>query len=240
MARTLVGFVSALLLIACGGSSPPAEEPPVDHAAHHPGAEDAHGHHGQGHHHDFSDVERFARIFEHPERDTWQMPETVVELLAVQPGMVVADIGAGTGYFLPHLVRAVGAEGRILALDTEPNMVEYMQNRIEEAGWKNVEARVSAPDDPGLEPGSVDRILIVDTWHHIAERPAYAAKLRDALREGGVVMIVDFTRDSPQGPPPGMRMSADEAAEELRQGGLSPTVVDEPLPYQWIVTAERN
>lgn len=235
MSRTLA-LASAVLLTACGGASPSAEEPSGDHAAGHPGAA-RHGHHGQGHHHGFSDVERFARIFDDPERDEWQMPEQVVELLAISPGMTVVDLGAGTGYFLPHLARAVGPEGRVIALDTEPNMVAHMQQRIAEAGWTNVEARVSAPDDPGLDAGSVDRILIVDTWHHIEGRERYTERLRDALREGGSVTIVDFTRESPYGPPPSMRLTAEEAAGELRAGGLEPAVREEPLPYQWVVTA---
>jgi ubiquinone/menaquinone biosynthesis C-methylase UbiE len=228
-----------VMLIACGGSPPP-EEGPMDHAAGHPGHHHGHhdGHHGQGHHHGFSDVERFARIFDDPERDAWQMPEQVLELLAIQPGMTVVDLGAGTGYFLPHLARAVGPEGRVIALDVEPNMVAHMQQRIAEAGWTNVEAQVAATDDPSLDPGSVDRILIVDTWHHIEGRERYTARLREALREGGTVTIVDFTRDSPQGPPPAMRLSAEAVVEELRAGGLAPAIREERLPYQWVVTAQ--
>jgi len=204
----------------------------MDHAAGHPGH-----HHGQGHQHGFGDVERFAAIFDDPERDAWQMPAHVVELLAIEPGMTVVDLGAGTGYFLPHLARAVGPEGRVIALDVEPNMVEHMRERIERDGLPNVEARVAAIDDPGLEPGSVDRVLIVDTWHHIEGRERYAARLREALREGGTLTIVDFTRESPYGPPPAMRLSAEAVVEELRAAGLAPAIREERLPYQWVVSA---
>lgn len=222
------------ILSACAGaaSSAPAQG---DHAGGHPGA---HGHHGA--HHGFSDVERFARIFDDPGRDAWQRPDEVVRLLELEPGMTVADLGAGTGYFLPHLAEAVGPEGRVLALDVEANMVAHMERRIGEAGMTNVEARQVAPDDPGLAPESVDRILIVDTWHHIDDRERYAARLAAALRPGGRVVVVDFTPESPHGPPPPMRIAAPRVVAELTAAGLTAQTVDESLPYQYVVRAERT
>ncbi|MCA9611100.1 MAG: class I SAM-dependent methyltransferase [Myxococcales bacterium] len=229
--RSMSAITLSALLAACGGATSEG-----DHAAHHPGA---HGHDGAGHDHDFSDVERFAAIFDDPARDEWQRPEHVVELLQLEEGAVVADIGAGTGYFVPHLSQAVGASGHVIALDVEPAMVEHMQQRFQEAGIENAEARVVQPDDPGLEPGSVDRILIVDTWHHIQDRPGYAGRLRSALRPGGFVLVVDFTEDSPHGPPEAMRLNAHEVHGELSRGGLTCDHVDEELPYQFIVRAAR-
>lgn len=247
MRRTIV--FASLFAAACGGGSPPPERPP-DHASGHPGAHRAehHGHHEEpgghghdhagGHHHDFSDVERFAAIFDDPERDEWQRPEQVVALLELSPGATVADVGAGTGYFAPRLSRAVGPDGRVLALDVEPNMVAHMQERFDEAGLDNAEARVVEPSDPGLE--SVDRVLIVDTWHHIEDRGAYAARLREGLAPGGFVLVIDFTADSPHGPPPEMRLTAEQIAAELREGGLEVDVVEETLPYQYAVRARRS
>ena len=130
-------------------------------------------------------------------------------------------------------------EAYAIALDVEPAMVEHMQQRFQEAGIENAEARVVQPDDPGLEPGSVDRILIVDTWHHIQDRPGYAGRLRSALRPGGFVLVVDFTEDSPHGPPEAMRLNAHEVHGELSRGGLTCDHVDEELPYQFIVRATR-
>lgn len=248
-------ILSAVLLAACGGAPPSDDTTPDttapepastqsgsdDHASGHPGAHghEGHGHHGQGQHHDFSDVERFAAIFDDPERDEWQRPREVVELLDVSAGATVADVGAGTGYFAPHLSAAVGPDGRLIALDVEPNMVSHMRERFEEAGLDNAEARAAAPDDPGLEPESVDRILIVDTWHHIQDRAQYAARLREALRPGGSVLVVDFTADSPQGPPAAMRLTAEQVAAELREGGLEVDVLEETLPYQYAVRGRR-
>lgn len=235
-------LVAAVLLAACGASEVPHEHPHHDHASGHPGARPhgRHGRHGHHGHHDFSDVERFAAMFDDPARDEWQRPAEVVALLELEPGMVVADLGTGTGYFVPHLARAVGPSGRVLALDTEPRMVEHVRERVAQAGLANVEQRVVAPEDPGLAPASVDRILIVDTWHHIAERERYAARLRAALREGGFVLVVDFTPESPHGPPPEMRLSADAVVRELEAGGLAARVLDEALPYQYVVRAEAS
>lgn len=232
--------VLSLVLLACASeSSEPSSESSEDTA----GAEhtvEHHHHHGQGHHHDFSDVERFSAIFDAPDRHEWQKPDELVALMELRPGAVVADLGAGTGYFLSHLSEAVGTHGRVIALDVEPAMVEHMQQRIAREGLDNVEARTIGTDAPGLADASVDAILIVDTWHHIAEREAYAAKLRAALKPGGTVWVVDFTLDAPQGPPAEMRIAPEQTVTELQAGGLVAELVDEPLPYQYVVRARRE
>jgi SAM-dependent methyltransferase len=206
-------------------------------APHGTGAAPAHGH-GQGHSHgfamDFSAVERFAAHFDSAERDAWQRPGEVLGLLQLTPTSIVVDLGAGTGYFLPHLSRATPS-GRVLALDAEPNMVRYMQQRVHAERLPNVEARVVPGDDPGLEPGSVDRILIVNTWHHLSDRTRYARKLAASLRPGGAIMIVDFTEDAPMGPPRPHRLAAERVVRELVDAGLTARVVEENLPHQYVV-----
>lgn len=197
-----------------------------------------HGHPAGGMQHDFSDAERWVKVFDDPDRAKWQKPEEVVELMEIEPGMQVADIGAGTGYFLGYLAAAVGEEGRVLGLDPEQNLVDHMNKRAAEAGWKRVRAKTIPFDSPGLSDRSTDRILIVDTWHHIESRAAYAAKLREALRPGGAVVVVDFTRESPKGPPVQHRLTAEELAGELEAGGLVARVVEERLPYQYVVVGE--
>jgi predicted methyltransferase len=228
------------LLLACAGAAGPAAGPASGPAAGH-----AHGGHGHGHDHGkhmshaFDDPEAWAKQFDDPARDAWQKPQEVVALMALAPGQTAADIGAGTGYFLPHLSAAVGPEGRVLGLDIEPKLVAYMRARAEKAGLANVAAQQVAPDDPGLPPASVDRILIVDTWHHIEARAAYAAKLRAALRPGGAVFIVDFTEDSPHGPPPEYRLSAAAVRATLLAAGLEAEVLEESLPNQYVVRGRR-
>jgi ubiquinone/menaquinone biosynthesis C-methylase UbiE len=185
---------------------------------------------------DFSAVERFARHFDGRERDAWQKPAEVVRFLELGAGQVVADIGAGTGYFLPHLSKTVGSQGRVLALDVEPNMVEYMKQRSKKGGFANVEPRLVTPGDPGLAPASVDHILIVNTWHHIDDRASYAVKLARALRPLGTLLVVDFTLDADLGPPKEHRLSAEQVVKELEGGGFRAEVVrGETLPKQYLV-----
>lgn len=184
---------------------------------------------------DFSDAESFAVHFDDPDRDDWQKPAEVVALLDDVQGMTVVDLGAGTGYFLPYLSEAVGLKGRVLALDSEPEMVDFMMKRVEEERLRNVRPDVIPPDDPSLSPRSVDRFLIVNTWHHIRDRREYARKLLTSLRPGGAVMIVDFTDDSPIGPPSKHRLSPETVAAELRSAGFAVAVADESLPYQYAI-----
>jgi ubiquinone/menaquinone biosynthesis C-methylase UbiE len=217
-----------------------AQDPPpgqqVQHQEHgQHGEHEQHGHGQQGYHHDFADAERYAREFDSAERRAWQKPEEVIALMAIAPGMTVADLGAGTGFFLPYLARAVGEGGRVLGLDIEPGMVDYMKRRVEREGLAQVEPRQVAADDPGLPPGTLDRILVVNTWHHIDERARYTDRLRQALRPGGKLVIVDFERASPHGPPPQHRLTAEEVLAELVAGGLVASQVEEELPYQYVV-----
>ena len=190
-------------------------------------------------HHDFSDADHWSARFDTPERKAWQKPDEVVGLLDLEPGMTVADLGAGTGYFLSYLSAAVGESGRVLGLDPEAGMVRFMAERAEREGLANVEPRRIPFDDPELVDGSVDRILIVNTWHHIQERDVYARKLLVALRPGGAVYVVDFTRDSPSGPPVAERLEPRQVVDELAAGGLQAERIDETLPRQYVVVGRR-
>jgi cyclopropane fatty-acyl-phospholipid synthase-like methyltransferase len=209
--------VIALLAVACGGGE----------------AKPHHGGHGMTH--DFSDVDKWVAAFDDPARAEWQKPEHVIALMEIAEGMTAADIGAGTGYFLPYLSRAVGPGGKVLGLDVEPNLVDHMTKRAAKEGLANVAARAVAPDDPGLEPASVDRVLIVDTWHHLPDRVAYAKKIAAALTPSGRLTIVDFTLESDRGPSPKHKLSEEALIAELAAGGLVARVVEEDLPDQYVV-----
>lgn len=189
--------------------------------------------------HDFKDAAAWAKRFDDPERAAWQKPEEVVSLMAIEAGMIVADLGAGTGYFLGHLAQAVGPTGRVLGLDPEPKMVAYMQTRIDSEGLKQALARVVPYDEPGLGDASVDRVLIVNTWHHIDQRGEYSAKLLQTLRAGGAVFVVDFTLESPVGPNKSHRLEAEAVIAELTAGGFAAELLEETLPNQYIVVGRR-
>jgi ubiquinone/menaquinone biosynthesis C-methylase UbiE len=201
--------------------------------------------HGEGHDprgplvHRFDNAETWAKQFDDPARDVWQKPADVVAAMEIAPGMLVADVGAGTGYFEPYLSRAVGAGGKVLAVDVEDDMIRYLRERGAKERWENVTASKVGFDDPGLPTGKVDRVLIVDTWHHIAGREAYAAKLFAGLANGGRVFVVDFTKDATHGPPKAHRIAPEQVVRELTVGGLAAEVLAAKLPEQYIVVGRR-
>lgn len=228
------------------------EAPSMDKHSHHHGESDhatspedpeshvgnAHG--SQGMHHDFSDADRWYQIFEGDDRDQWQRPVEVVFLMQIQPGMTVADIGAGTGYFLPYLAAAVGPKGKVLGLDPEENLVHFMTKRAHQQGWSNTEVRRIPFDSPELAEDSTDRILIVNTWHHIDDRHSYAATLAKTLTPDGRIYVVDFTKESPRGPSVKHRLPPEQVIKELRQGGLEAEIADTDLPWQYVVVARQR
>lgn len=224
---TVIRSLLLVLAAACGGSSH------EQHAGHH-----AHAHGGPVGHR-FEHADQWAKVFDDPARDAWQKPDAVVAALSLAPGMAVADIGAGTGYFEARLSAAVGPTGKVLALDVEPDMVRYLGERAKRENMANVEAKLAETDGPGLPPESADRILVVDTWHHIADRPAYAKKLAATLRPGGYVLVVDFTLESDKGPPPAHRLTPQSVIDDLTKGGLRASVVNVGLPDQYVIKGER-
>jgi SAM-dependent methyltransferase len=246
----LLAALLSLLLPACGAATDAAPEPlPRSGGAahmHDVGAEDDHDHPPSAPGsatplvHRFQRAEDWAKEFDDPARDAWQRPADVIAALGLSPGMTVVDLGAGTGYFLPHLARAVGPKGRVLALDIEPDMVRYMKERAAREGLAGVEPRMVAVDDPGLPAGSVDRVLVVDTWHHIPNRAPYASKLASALAPGGAVVVVDFTKEAHRGPPPEHRLPPEQVVAELGAAGLAAAIVPAPLPEQYIVMGRRR
>jgi ubiquinone/menaquinone biosynthesis C-methylase UbiE len=227
------------LLLACAPHVPPASSSSLPDAH-------AHGAHGHGAHrhggtpHDFNDAARFARSFDGPQRDSWQRPQELLALLALTPGQRVADLGAGTGYLLPHLSRAVGPEGSVVGLDVAEGMVRWMRDRVAREGLTGVRAQHVALDDPGLPAGSVDVVVTVNTWHHVEGRLAYARKIREALAPGGRLVVVELTLESPEGPPPGMRLPPEAVQRELQEAGFAARLAEEALPWQYVVIAERG
>jgi cyclopropane fatty-acyl-phospholipid synthase-like methyltransferase len=232
----MIRRLTPLVLAACSSTQTPAPAPAVA-AKHDHGGHGGHEGHHAGHH--FKDASKWAAIFDDPARDAWQKPDAVVAALALAPGMTVADIGAGTGYFEARLAAGVGPTGTVLAVDLEPDMVRYLGERAVRENTPNVKPTLGAPDSPNLAPASVDRILIVDTWHHLAARDLYTAKLATALKPDGYILVVDFTLDAKQGPPRAMRLAPTVVVADLMNGGLRASILDESLPDQYIVKGER-
>jgi len=201
--------------------------------------------HGGHHAHDatvchrFDDAEAWAERFDAPERDEWQRPDVVINVLGIHAGQNVADIGAGTGYFTIRMSPVVGAEGRVFAVDVEPAMLEYIRERAAKIGLANVEPILATADAPGIDPSSVDLVFICDTWHHISNRLHYIDELRAVLQPGGRVAIVDFKPGNlPVGPPQGHKLAREAVIAEFTEAGWKLREQLDVLPYQYMLVFE--
>lgn len=181
--------------------------------------------------HSFADAERYAKQFDDPARDAWQMPDRVVAALGLKPGQAVADIGAGTGYFSVRLAKS-SAKPKVFGVDIEENMVHYLQHRAMQEGLTNITA-VKADADKTNLPEPVDVVLIVDTYHHIGNRVAYFTALKKLMKPGARLAIVDFRKDAPgDGPPAEFRFTPEQISAELAKAGFALQTQHEFLPRQ--------
>jgi predicted methyltransferase len=185
------------------------------------------------HQHSFSGAEQWAHVFDDPKRDEWQKPHEVIQALALKPDAVIADVGAGTGYFSMRLANMV-PKGRVYGVDIEPDMVKYLAERARREKRDNVVAVAGAPGDPRL-PEKADLILMVDVFHHIDDRTGYFRKLRTSLKPGGRIAVIDFRLDSPQGPPKAARIAPERVVAELEGAGYTLAKEHRFLPNQYFL-----
>ena len=194
--------------------------------------EKAHADHMEHH----FDAKESAKSFDDPARDTWQLPDRVIAALNLKRGQIVADIGAGTGYFSVRLAKCEAAP-KVYAADIEPSMVSYLRERAAREGLNNVTAVQASADRPNL-PELVDLILIVDTYHHIGDREVYFRRLLKSIKPGGRVAIIDFKPDSPEGPPKEFRFPPEKFKSEMRQAGYKFAAQHDFLPRQQFLVFE--
>jgi ubiquinone/menaquinone biosynthesis C-methylase UbiE len=182
------------------------------------------------------DPQAYIAMLEDPARDAYQKPEAVVGALGLRPGEAVADIGSGSGYFTLRLAGPVGPEGRVYAVDVDPNMVRHLNRRLRDAGIDTVRSILAEPDDPLLADASVDRFFVCDTWHHIEDQAKYLALMKKMLRAGGEVVMIDFKKEAtPMGPPLDMRIAKDQLVKQMREAGFSLSAEHAFLPYQYFL-----
>ncbi len=185
------------------------------------------------HQHSFGDAEKWAHVFDDPQRDAWQKPHEVIQALALKQDAVIADIGAGTGYFAVRFANMV-PKGRVYAVDVEPDMVKYLGERAKKEKRDNLVAVAGKPDDPRL-PEKVDLAILVDVYHHVDEREAYFRKMRDSLKPGGRVAIIDFRMESREGPPKAARVAPKQVIAELKRAGYRLASSHDFLPNQYFL-----
>jgi ubiquinone/menaquinone biosynthesis C-methylase UbiE len=181
------------------------------------------------------DPKAYIAALEDPARDAYQKPHEVMEALHVKEGEVIADIGAGSGYFTLRLSHHVGSTGHVYGVDISPDMIRHLNRRISEAGLLNVSTILAQPDDP-LLPRPVDRFLVVDVWHHIENQPAYLGLMKKMLKPGGQVVMIDFhKKELPIGPPPGMKIAREDLLHQMQEHGFKLVAEHTFLPYQYFL-----
>lgn len=140
------------------------------------------------------DLDRMINRFENETREVFALRDAIVAAAGIAPGDVVADVGAGTGAFLEPLVAAVGEAGQVVAVEISIRFVEHLRQVADKAGYDNVTTVFSSFTSATLPPASVDKIIVIDTYHHFDDFASMLASMFHALRPGGVMTVVDFDR----------------------------------------------
>lgn len=141
-----------------------------------------------------ADIEQWAPRFEHEGRAIYDKRYEILDELALEPGMAVADIGAGSGLLSRLIAPRVGAEGTVYAVDVAKSMVDYIAKTAKEQGLTNIQAVLGVPKSPKLAANSVDRICIIDAYHHFEYPAEMLAEIKKALRPDGMLVLIDFER----------------------------------------------
>ena len=185
-------------------------------------------------HHRFEDAEKWADIFENPERDAWQKPDEVIRSLELPADAVIADIGSATGYFPVRFAR-VAVQGQVYGIDVEPTLVDYLNTRAKKENLLNMLSILGEPGDPKI-PEKADLVFLCNTYHHIQERDEYFENLKKYMQPGGRLVIVDFKKgDLPVGPPDKHKLAPDDVLLELKDVGYRRITHDLQLPYQYVL-----
>ena len=182
-----------------------------------------------------------AAWLERPAREQEERTDLLVEALELEPGDVVADIGAGTGYLAIRMAARVAPGGRVHAVDVQPRMVELLRQRVADAGLSNVEPRLGAVDDVGLPAGSVDVAVMVDVYHELEHPFEVLASILRALEPGGRVVFVEYRAEDPRVPI--KRLHRMSEAQIRREAALHPLAWERTvdiLPWQHIVIFRKR
>ena len=182
-------------------------------------------------------IERFER----PERASWQKPDEVVQALALKDGDVVADIGAGSGYFSRRFAKAVAPGGKVYAVDVAADILGYLRERANQEGLHNIVTIVSRDDDPMLPNNAVDLAFFCDTTHHIAQRVAFYRKMSPGLKEHGRLAIIDYDPDASRKPhAPEEHVPRSQVISEADDAGFKFVQEFKFLPDQYFLVFEKR
>ena len=167
--------------------------------------------------------------------------EPAIQDLKLEPGMVVADFGAGSGYYTERLARAVGPTGRVLAVDLQPEMLQLVGTRAKKLGLTNIELVRSTPDDPHLPAGGVDLILMVDVYHELAAPQRVLRAMKASLSPRGRIAILEFRKEDPKVPiREEHKMSVAQAVQEFGAEGYVLDRRVDSLPWQHLLRVQAQ
>jgi ubiquinone/menaquinone biosynthesis C-methylase UbiE len=169
-------------------------------------------------------------------REEEEAPSKAIAALALTPGMVVADVGAGSGYYTVRMARAVGANGRVYATDIQPGMLQRLEARVKTENLENVVPVLGAVDDPKLPAKALDLALMVDVYHELSEPQVFIRRLRETLKPDGRLVLIEFRKEDPKVPILEVhKMSVAEVKQELEPEGFTLAEVIDVLPWQHIL-----
>lgn len=177
-----------------------------------------------------------ADWLERSEREQEEAPSKAIAALDLKPGMVVADIGAGSGYYTARMSKAVGPGGRVYATDIQPGMIALLDRRVVSEGLGNVTTVLGAMDDSKLPPASIDLAIMVDVYHELQSPQVFLQRLRAAFKPGGRLVLLEYRKEDPRVPILEVhKMSVAEARMELEAEGFALDTVIDVLPWQHII-----
>ena len=177
-----------------------------------------------------------AAWLERPERESEEATSRAVDALDLRPGMVAADIGAGSGYYTVRMARKLGPTGKVFATDIQAGMLDILKRRMTADGIGNVVPVLGAPDDPRLPAGAIDLALMVDVYHELASPQVFMRRLREALKPDGRLVLIEFRKEDPRVPiKEEHKMSVAEVRQELSADGYAIDRVVDVLPWQHII-----
>ena len=175
-------------------------------------------------------------LLEAPDRDIWQLPDQIMDALGIAEASVVADIGAGSGWFTIRLARRVGPNGIVYAEDVQPEMLAAITRRVSAKGLLNVRTVLGKGSDPALPASTLDAVLIVDAYHEIADRVTFLRNLAKSLRPDGRIGVVDFRLEGGgPGPPTDERVPPEVVVQDAAKAGLRLLSQETFLPYQYLL-----
>ncbi len=183
-----------------------------------------------------NDPKAYIGALEDPQRDAYQKPHEVLTALSLKPGEVIADIGAGSGYFTFPIAHHLGPEGKVYAVDVSPDMILHLNRRIRDLKTTNVVSVLADPDDPLLPEQSVNRFFICDVWHHVENPSKYLGMIKKVLKPGGQVIMIDFhKKELAFGPPMEMKIAREDLIKQMESNGFRLAKEHSFLPYQYFL-----